>query len=58
VPYVTALIELEEHPSLRVPSMLVESEYEPAVGAPVEAVFVELCAEPRIVVPRFRMVAS
>jgi uncharacterized OB-fold protein len=58
VPYVTALVELEEDPMLRVPSMLMASDLLPAVGAPVEVCFVELQAEPRIVVPRFRLIAG
>jgi hypothetical protein len=57
VPYVTALVELDEDPSLRVPAIVVadEQHYEPSIGARVEVCFERVSASPAIVVPRFRI---
>jgi uncharacterized OB-fold protein len=56
VPYVTALIELEEDPALRIPTILLcGHDVEPAVGAPVEVTFERVSESPPITVPRFRL---
>lgn len=55
-PYVTALIELDEEPSLRVPTILDCGGAEPVIGAPVEVTFEAVSEAPPIVVPRFRMI--
>jgi len=56
VPYVTALVELDEHPSLRLAALLVEDGREPTVGATVEVEFEKLDEPPHLTVPRFRIV--